>query len=130
MVLAGDERSEESPAGHKACTIYRTALRLEHREVVRFGDERFDVSVFQRGGERPIEIFEHLAPVHVALLDLIESSLHLRCELDVEDVGERLHHHALDLVAKLRREEAPLLQLCIPADRKSTRLNSSHGYIS
>src|SRR4051812_19262346 len=80
---------------------------------MRLTDQRLDVrtGAFDRFRERPIEITEHLAPVHVAFLDFVEVGLHVRREFDVEDVGEALDHHLLDLLAELGREEAPLLKL-------------------
>ena len=46
-----------------------------------------------------VELGEDATPRHGAVLDLVELTFHTRREPDVEDVGELLHHHALDALA-------------------------------
>ena len=82
---------------------------------MRFTDQCFDVRTLHRLGERAVEISQHLPPVHIAVLDLVEVRFHVRSEFDVEDIGETLHHYLLDLFAELCREESSLLELCIAA---------------
>ena len=77
MVLAGEEGPEESTARHQLPAAGRTSLGLDRREIVRLSDQRFDVGALDRFGERPVEIAEHLPPVHIAILDLVEVSLHM-----------------------------------------------------
>src|SRR6476659_2711079 len=101
MILARDERTEKSSTRNELRTVHRASLGLERSKVVSVCDESLDARVLQRYRKRAVELLQHLAPVDVAFLDLVEIRLHVRRELHVEDVGERLDHHALDLVAKL-----------------------------
>src|SRR2546422_6451887 len=65
---------------------------------------------------------------------LFRSCLRLQCEREMDEKMMRLREGYVlghDDVARLRRGEKPAQDLkTIYADRKSTRLNSSHGYIS
>src|ERR1700676_800679 len=78
-----------------------------------FADQRFDVGSLYGCRERTVEVAEHCSPVHIAFLDFIEVGFHVRCELDIEDIREALHHHSFDLLAQEGREEPTLLELCV-----------------
>src|SRR5688572_15842683 len=99
VILAGDERSEESALRHQASTAVRTLLGGEPGQVVRFRDEALDLHRVERLLERAIEVGENAPPRERSLLDLVELPFHLRREPDVEDVRELLDHHALDALA-------------------------------
>src|SRR5258708_20826 len=114
VMLAGEERPEEAAAGLQSTAAVGTPLVGNSREIVRLGDEVGELHVLERLVERLPEVAEHALPAEVTILDLVELQLHLGGESDVEDVGELLHHHALDLVAELGREEASLLERHVP----------------
>ena len=84
-------------------------------EPVRVGHQRVQVHRLERLAERAVEVLEHPLPAQLALLDLVELGLHLRGELDVEDLGELAHHDLLDRLAQLGGEEAALLDLHVLA---------------
>src|SRR6185436_14610769 len=66
VVLAGEERTEEATARLQPAAVERTTVLLEHREVVRDGDERRRVHLGQALGERAVELLEDLFPAHIA----------------------------------------------------------------
>src|SRR5687768_13139072 len=115
MILAGEKRPEETAARNELATARRTLFGRERGQIVRLADQRLDVGSLYRYSERPVKVAEHLPPVHLAFLDLVEVGLHVRRELDVEDIGEALHHHSLDLLPEMGREEAPLLESRVAA---------------
>src|SRR5712691_11799710 len=58
-----------------------------------------------------VELVEHLHPLHLAFLDLVELVLHPGGELDVEDARERVDQELVDDLAQVGGEEAVLLLL-------------------
>src|ERR1700694_4234077 len=123
MILARQERPEESAARDELPAARGASLGSERRQIVRLADQCLDVGSLHRYRERSVEIAQHLSPIHLAFLDLVEIGLHVRRELDVEDIREALHHYPLDLLAELRREEPSLLECRVAAinDRRNDR---------
>src|SRR5262245_50155728 len=118
MILAREERSEESTPRLELSTTIRAAQRRDAREIVRGRNERRCVDLAEALRERRVEVLENFLPAERAVFDLVELLFHLRREAHVEDVGELLDHHLLDRFAHLGREEAALIQLDVAAIRQ------------
>src|SRR5206468_7797298 len=111
VVLAGEERSEESAARLELAAAVGAPLVDDRAEIVRLGDERAELHVLERLVERLPEILQDDAPPELPFLDLVQLQLHPGGEVDVEDVGELLDHHLLHRLTELGREEATLLEI-------------------
>ena len=82
---------------------------------MRFPNHLLHVDFFERTRKGCIEVLQHRLPGELALLNLVEFLLHRGRELDVEDVGEPVHHDPGYRAAQGSRGEAPRLYFNVVA---------------
>src|SRR5262249_8205840 len=86
VVFTSPEWPEEPTFGHELSAAVRAPLRRQPGQVVRLCDEALHLHRVERLLERPVKLGENAAPWHSPFLHLVQLTLHLGGEADVEDV--------------------------------------------
>src|SRR6185369_8046589 len=110
VAAAAEESAKAVPAHDHWFAAFWAHARVRRNDVAH--DIRaLLLTSFELLLERAVEIGEHITPLELAFLDLVELAFHTAREADIEDRREQSHQNFGDRLTERRRLEALLLEL-------------------